>query len=40
MFSNNESNQMLLCKELILIRDQHPRQGGSPRATLDRGEFT
>ena len=31
---------MLLCKELILIRGQPPRQGGSPRATLDRGEFT
>ena len=30
---------MLLCKELILIRGQPPRQGGS-RATLDRGEFT
>ena len=30
---------MLLCKELILIRGQPPRQGGSPRATLDRGEF-
>ena len=31
---------MLLCKELILIRGQPPRQGGSPRATLERGEFT
>ena len=31
---------MLLCKELILIRGQPPRQDGSPRATLDRGEFT
>ena len=28
---------MLLCKELILIRGQPPRQGGSPRATLDHG---
>ena len=31
---------VLLCMELILIRGQPPRQGGSPRATLDRGEFT
>ena len=31
---------MLLCKELILIRGQPPIQGGSPRATLERGEFT
>ena len=31
---------MLLCKELILIRGQPPRQSGSPRVTLDRGEFT
>ena len=31
---------MLLCKKLILIRGQPPRQGGSPRAALDRGEFT
>ena len=29
---------MLLCKELILIRSQPPRQSGSPRATLDRGD--
>ena len=28
---------MLLCKELILIRGQPPRQSGSPRATLDHG---
>ena len=28
---------MLLCKELILIRGQPPRQGGSPRSTLDHG---
>ena len=34
MFSNNESNQMLLCKELILIRVQPPRQGGSPEPHL------
>ena len=31
---------MSLCKELILIRGQLPRQGGFPRVTLDRGEFT
>ena len=31
---------MLLCMELILIRGQPPRQERSPRATLDRGEFT
>ena len=31
---------MLLRKELILIRDQPPKQGGSSRTTLKRGEFT
>ena len=33
----NYNVTMLLCKELILIRGQPPRQGGSPRATLDHG---
>ena len=30
---------ILLCKELILIKGQSPRQGGFPRAILNRGEF-
>ena len=34
-----QSNQMLLCKELILIRGQPPKQRGSLRVTLKRGEF-
>ena len=38
--SHASSLTMLLCMELILIRGQPPRQGESPRATLDRGEFT
>ena len=38
--NNKITITMLLCKELILIRGQPPGQGGSPRATLDRGEFT